>query len=127
MNDLVSAKLVQIADQIQSTLVAKGPAALNLLLATTKWQAIVNLSEGFAWLLGAIFCLFLLTWYLSIVTKATKEEITDEGIIAFLFLSIFIIGFGFLAFWQLADLFNWIGIWHPDIYIAHQLLSKVTS
>jgi hypothetical protein len=118
MNDLVSAKLVQIADQIQSTLVAKGPEAVNLMLAATRIDAIQNLIWGAVFIVGGIICI-----YVSFKSYKYCKEITFLTFMFALFGMSAIIT-GVLGF---CDIFSWIGIWHPDIYIAHQLLNKVTN
>lgn len=115
MNDLVSQKLVQIADQIQSTLVANGPAAIQLTMKVAQLTALQNF----------LIIIFLIV---SAISGGILMVTLDEpGTNTISIVSFFVLLFSMSLLIGSMGLFSIIGIWHPDIYIAHQLLSKVTS
>lgn len=133
MNDAIQNKLLGAADQltmaansITQELIKKAPDALNLILTVAKYTALCNLIQGFACFIGVL--LIIRTGYFFI--RKTDDMGGDWELALALHCYLGTIGaiilliLGIINFF---DIFSWIGIWHPDVYIAHQLLQKVIS
>lgn len=119
MNYLFSQKIVQIADSIQSVLIAKTPVAWNLMLTSVRIDCIGNLIIGLA-----IFFLSVLSfWGILKFNKKEKEDLEGWQIFLF-FVSLFCFS---LSIFYLFNIWNIAGIFYPDVYIAHQVLQKVVS
>lgn len=127
MNEILSNKLIQISDQITNMIVAKTPAALGLMLMTARIDAISNILQSLSGLL--LIALLVVGWFKLAKHIISKTDDFDGYRVLFEVVSL-IGGFGatiFLIFCviTIADVFNWVGIWWPQIYLAHQVMGKV--
>jgi hypothetical protein len=115
MNDLVSQKLVQIADQLQDAVIVKGPAAIQLTMKVVQLTALQNV----------LIIIFLIGSAIS--GGILMASLDEPGTNTISIVSFFVLLFSMSILISSMALFSIIGIWHPDIYIAHQLLNKVTG
>ena len=102
-----------------------GPQAAELALNVYRIEAINNLLVGGFLLLLTIAFVAGTAWASIKVARLVRDE--DEGPMI-LFVPIVLVGgvpsvlFFFDAVSRLLDIYNWIGLWHPEVLMARQVL-----
>lgn len=123
MNNELSNKLVEILNQLQSS----APKATQLAIQVIWYDCVGNIIIGIICILPAILCAIYFIKLLKLFTDKNNYYTTDKysfGMIgcgaAFTILSVCIL-INFLDIW------NWVGIFHPDLTLAHNLLGKINQ
>ena len=102
-----------------------GPQAAELALNVYRIEAINNLLVGGLFLLLTIAFVAGTAWASIKVVRLMRDE--DEELMI-LFASIALVGsvpsalFFLGAASRLVDAYNWIGLWHPEVLMARQVL-----
>ena|ERR1700733_3041603 len=127
-NALLNAALGQITTilkGLQGLAVQYGPAAYQAVLAMRRIDALQPLVTG---LIALIILAITLKYFFRELSLANKSDWTDSihGV------AVFITGFVGLCcavtvMFTLLDVWNWIGVFRPDLALAHDILIKVTS
>lgn len=145
MDNLLIQKLLLITDSITRTIIAKSPIALQLLYSTVRIEAISSIMYGFISLLCLIIYACVIRGILAKIsvlynnakveyekTHSLQFDFTDAVFPTLLYICVFMLGFSLVlffmsTFFNVLNLFNWVAIWHPDIYLTHELLEKISS
>lgn len=118
---------MQLADQVQSTLATAGQKVATVTLQVASYEALQNLIYGFiSIILAATFAVLSVKFTKKIMLRIRANEYGDEE---FWFLPLVLLGYFptllFIAVsGKLLYIYNWVGLSHPDIYLAHQIMSK---
>jgi hypothetical protein len=115
--DLVTNKLLEIINQIQSQIVNHSPDAINLILLNVKMEGITHLCVGVIYLLACV-CLYP---FLPNNAKSIKDE--DINIGNAIGVTVFYICFGFSLYYFL-NIWNYVAIFNPKLYLVNQLMNK---
>lgn len=122
--DLITDKALEIVNTLQNTLMTHGGEAVQLGLATVRITCISYLMSSFIAMIGGVL-LFVASG--NFYKKYKKDKFDDTNItlsiICFLIGCLFILpaigGFGYI--------WNWVGIFDPKLYLAHQVIGKVVG
>jgi hypothetical protein len=121
----LSNKLLEIINQVQAGIVAKAPDAINLVLQEARIDAIGHF-------LGAAGCLLTLYvfWRIFCKVKNIKDEYgyIEVGAIVYMVISgaISVLLAGFVIC-VLFDIWNYVAIINPKLYLAHQLIENILN
>jgi hypothetical protein len=123
VTDQLASKLLDIINQVQAGIVAHAPDALNIVLQTVRIDAISRFIYASCLLLGVVI---LSGIFVRINKKKDKDGDMREGVavycvLAGFFGTVFII----LAFSQLFNVWQYVAIANPKLYLAHQIVQKV--
>lgn len=125
MNEIAQSKILNITDQlaqavnlIAQQIINKAPAAVNLLLKMAQLEA---LEKVIFFSLG-IFGIFLILKISYFLLKKTEDEGLWLIIVIISFFIMLCLAFSILNNF---DIFNFIGMFRPDIYLAHKMLIKI--
>jgi len=121
--DLITQKVLQIADHISTLLATAAPAASKVMLQMARIDAIGDLIYSIAGIIGGVGLFYIAR---RIFKYAVAEDRDTMGVISFM-LGIFAIATFIASFATFLSIYTWIGIWHPEIYLAHELMQKVLS
>ena len=126
--DLITQKVLQLTDMVTNALIAAAPKAQQVVLATAKISAINNLILPIFLFSLTIMLLFSIPFFLKYRKKCVDKNEKELYELAIL------LAFGFSAVLMLLsvynglfDVFSWVGIWHPEIYLTHELMQQVLS
>jgi hypothetical protein len=124
--DALTGKLLQVINQVQDTVSAHSGEAVNLVLQQVKINAIGDFIICFA----AILVLYIL-WKVYSKVKDIKEENRRDmhgGVMIYIcmagLLSIFLL---VLIFITLFNIWEYVAIINPKLYLAHEIIGKVLS
>lgn len=119
----VEQTIVDAADKLVKAVEVYGPKATSLVLETGRMAAMQDLARGFAFLVVAGICFSLAVVCFKKAAKAPAHD--DFAVIHFIgmIVSSFALLFSVIgALINLVDVFAWIGLQHPEIYLAAKLL-----
>jgi phosphotransferase system glucose/maltose/N-acetylglucosamine-specific IIC component len=111
--EALTGKLLDIINQVQGAVSTHSGEAVNLVLTSTR-------IDGISWLLGSFIflCLSVLIGY-SIIKYDKDNELIP---IALGCLVLFLFTFANLVYpW------NWIQVFNPKLYLAHEIIGKVLN
>lgn len=116
-----------VATQITNQLIAVAPEALALILKITMWESLGNLLTGVVTLALAVVS-FYITRFALAKRRATHDRDFDgemgwELLVGLSNLVTFALGFVTLA--TFLDIWNWVGVFSPEIKLARQALRAV--
>ncbi len=113
----------QAADKLIHAIEAYGPRATELALETGRWAAINNLVQASACLIiGGTVVFVACKTLLRAIREMNGDEVWIFAAVASVIAGIggggsFVVGIG-----GIFDMWSWVGLSHPDIYLAHKLL-----
>jgi deferrochelatase/peroxidase EfeB len=128
VTDQLASKLLDIINQVQAGIVAHAPDAMQLVLASIQQDGIANLFPGFLCLLGFMGCLILLLFlYKRWKTFQATYPSRDSSNYLFGALPPVALGLFLLMgiFCTLGNYWNYVQIFNPKIYLAHEIIQKV--
>lgn len=105
--DALTGKLLEVINQVQGGVSAHSAEAASLVMTSTR-------IDGICWLV-AIFIAFVLSSYLTYYFIKSKDE--DGTVYGGVLLS--------LCFLFLIYPWNWIQVFDPKLYLAHEIIGKV--
>lgn len=112
--DVFNAKISEMVTQY-------GPDTIKLVINVFRVEAIQNLVYGF---IGILILTATIYYCLKCFRSLVKKG--DEEFSIFLAIPAAIIGIpSFVCATAFFDVFNWIGVFQPEIYIAHKIFDKV--
>jgi hypothetical protein len=118
--DQLAGKLLDIINQVQSTVTNHAADAVNLVLLSTQ-------IDGLTWLMFSIlpFCASLIfTYFLVTNPKCKANRKNDEfGVDGFFVLLTILLGIFMLC--NIFYIWNWIQVFSPKLYLAHEIIQKV--
>lgn len=115
MNQQISDKVVSMLTDVQSSV---APEITKATLAAARIEAISYVAYGFLLLIVSFACM----WLLSICDKSDRDN--DAGVLGLILLIVLsFIGFVMLDF----NIYNWVGMFSPKIYLAHQLMGHLMN
>lgn len=119
----VEQTIVDAADKLIKAVEVYGPKATSLVLETGRVAAMQELVTGFAFAAGALIALSAAWIFLR---KFWKINDYDDGVEAVFAASVISVLLGLLAVptavAYLTNVFAWVGLNHPEIYLAAKLL-----
>lgn len=119
----VEQTIVDAADKLVKAVEVYGPKATSLVLETGRMAAMQDLVTGFAFAAGALIALSA-AWIS--LRRLWKMNAYDDGVEAFVAASVISVLLGLLtvptAIVYLTNVFAWVGLNHPEIYLAAKLL-----
>lgn len=109
--DALTGKLLEIINQVQDTVSSHSDQAINLVLTSTQ-------IDGICWLLCCFFVTIIgiLLVYLDI-KYFSEHDHTDFTLLLLLI--------PFVAFLLFIYPWNWIQVFNPKLYLAHEIIGKV--
>lgn len=110
----LTGKLVDIINQTQSVVSSHAAEATGLALKATSVDGVIWLLFLFAWFSISVFLCY-------IFGKDTEKSVDADTISAICGIS------AFLSFIFLVYPWNWIQVFDPKLYLAHQIISNFTS
>lgn len=110
--------VTQAADKLVQAVEVYGPKATALVLETGRVAALQALTPGFFWLVFSI-ALLPLAWRAN--RKHNNWEDDGWQAAALICVAISVITFG-VSYTFLTNWFAWVGLWHPEVYLAAKLL-----
>jgi hypothetical protein len=127
--EVLTDKFLEIINQLQTTVSAHGQEAVNLALASIQIDALGNIISGIVASFGVYFLYRFGKW----IFRQTKEEessLCDQDEIFYIY-SI-IAGLGSIALFicsliLLFDIWNYVAIINPKLYLAHTIVDHVLS
>lgn len=122
--DKVGGGISQITDAISSA----APKVAQVTLATVQADAVANVIYGIEALL--VVALILLFWRKVYWPWAKHVGDTDLDVPAVLAGGVMVLAigvFGFVAISTIFDPWTYIAMQHPDMYLAHEVIAKLTS
>jgi hypothetical protein len=130
--DLVQAKILtdleQTVSQIQAAVINKAPVAWQITLQVTRIDCISNLIAGLLLGTGAWFAL---SFAISCIDKILELDKTGEDTLfqQILFVVTGVTGFamGLFGILNLFDIWNWVGAFDPQLFIAHEAINKILN
>ena len=119
----VEQTIVDAADKLVKAVEVYGPKATSLVLETGRVAAMQDIARGFAFLAVACVCFAIAVICVKKSAKLTEQDIAEP----LYFIGMMVSSFGLLfsvigALINLVDVFAWIGLQHPEIYLAAKLL-----
>lgn len=134
--DQLTGKLLDIINQVQSGIVAHAPDAVNLVLASTQIDCLQSIILSFIGVIVSIICGFIIFKIQKKIDADKKDNkpyherltwIEPEAVLPALFAglsgSIILV----ISVITLLDIWNWVGLFNPKLYLAHQIIAKVMS
>jgi hypothetical protein len=115
---MIEEKVVEYLEKLDKLATELAPQGYDMALQVVQINAVQSLVVGFIGLVIAIFCARVVWWAL------TSEDIGYSSAPAFAAL-LGVIGClgGMLAFTiNVLSVWNWIGLFHPELYLAKQLM-----
>jgi ABC-type multidrug transport system permease subunit len=131
--DALTSKLLEVINQIQAGVVAHAPDAAGLALAAVQQDGIANIFPGIVSLIILMACLYIgIKFYKKWETKTAEEAVKDyrsqkdySFFLAFPAVSALV---GFVAFVVICSTifcyWNYVEIFSPKVYLAHQVIEK---
>lgn len=122
MNELESKilELVNVAEKLVDP-------SIDIIITATRVDGLASVFSGVTWLVLMLVLVKLArsSWVKCVESKDTLSNVTDLwGFVAFLscfgalMSLVFVMGY-------LLDLWTWVAIFYPELYIAHTLIGKV--
>lgn len=99
-----------------------GPVAWDTMLWLVRIDAIQYLGAGFI-CLGILIA--ILYWSIRLIKEGIKEQEERKGVPGILLLVVGGTGFFVGTVVNLLDIWNWVGLFYPELYLAKQLIDKV--
>lgn len=118
MNKEIANELVKISNQIQQKITDMAPVAKEAAFAVYRINCFRNIIFSLLCIAISICCLYFIRWFY-------KNDIDGDFIVPFLYVASIIAGL--LGLFELFDMYNYIGIFHPELVIAHDIIEKVKS
>lgn len=119
----VEQTIVDAADKLVKAVEVYGPKATSLVLETVRVAAMQDIVTGFAFAAGALIALSAAWIFLR---KLWKMNAYDDGVEAVFAASVISVLLWLLtvltAIAYLTSVFAWVGLQHPEIYLAAKLL-----
>jgi hypothetical protein len=129
MSQVAGKDIGQVAAELVEELRQLAPEALETSLHVVRLEAIGQIAVGLACVIITFFGIRTLLWA---VRRAKKEAAEDEVGIMFVFHVFGVIGIslvpvvaGISAADKLGNVWNWIGIFEPELRLARYVLGKV--
>lgn len=121
MTSPLEQKAVEIINQLQHL----APRATDIALQTARINALADLMAGVIW--SVIFLAFaLFSWrvYWPWLDREDQDSIDGpmSNFIVGLCLGLVLVGTGLASISYLGDLWTWVGIFHPELALAHKLI-----
>lgn len=129
MNEKLQDFALDLVKSLQQAAVQYGPEALQLVLNLRRLDALAQLASGLI-AVAVVFLFFKVFQYLQ--CRWTLKEISENDMeiplgVAYMALVLGIIGCSIWAISDLLDFWNWVGVFRPDLAIAHDIYEKVIS
>jgi len=115
MNEEIMTKMGELA-------VKFGQPVLDVTLFAARVEAAQNIVTGIIFLL---FSIASVTWA---ITRMPRGWIFDSdgdvhpGVLGVVFFGVFVFVGGLSSFITLCSVINWVGLWHPEVYLASKVL-----
>jgi hypothetical protein len=130
--DQLTNKMLEIINQLQQGVISHAHDALNLMLSVTRINGIESIAIGIITLmLNIIIIKFMLNTYKKVkeynnsITNPSEKKDHDDYIPLYA-------GCALILFFSipacvclLLDIWNYIAIFEPKLYLAHQIIEKV--
>jgi hypothetical protein len=119
-------RLIALADALTDAAKAHGQEAVDLAVAATRVSAGAALFDGVACLTGAVVAGIIAHWLTKKIGSLGGGDYNDAVLIPSM-IGVVLVGILFVvltlgAFFNLFDLWNWVGIFEPKLLVAHKLL-----
>jgi hypothetical protein len=120
-------KLVEIVTQIQQGVIAHGADAMNLVLQSIKIGALGNFLAA----IGSIVGVYIIYKIYPYIRKLKSEDPYDMTLNDFLYWlycacsAVFTVIVTIGVFCQFFDVWQYIAIFNPKLYLAHEIIEKV--
>jgi len=126
MNDELQQKALEWASALETALADAIPAAGELGMTLGQIGAIQTIVVGLVCLFGLVMTL-IVTYFggRKLHTWIQENRDNEPAYLLLLFLVIPIGAFMEEAFSRLFNIYAWVGMWSPEVYIAAQLLELV--
>lgn len=130
--DLATTQLTNIIETAKNT----APKITETVLMITSYGNLIHVVTYFIVLCLSIPLFFVAKWFYckwwQIVEEDNKERhYHSERQIPYVIGTFGCIGLGVLlfiiGFCNLLDFWSWVGIWHPDLYLSHEILQRLTE
>ena len=133
--DQLANKLLEIINQIQQGVVAHAPDAMNILLKTVQIDCAQNFLITF---ISGLFLASMAKIFFKIkksiendrkLNKSYSERLEWDhgGIIISLLIMAVVSTFALIFFIaSIVDVWSWVGLFNPKLYLAHEIIQKVT-
>lgn len=117
-----------VATQITNQLIAVAPEALALILKITMWESLGNLLTGVVTLALAVVS-FYITRFVLAKRRAAQHDRDFDGEMGWELLvglsSLVTFALGVVTLATFLDIWNWVGVFSPEIKLARQALRAV--
>jgi len=110
----LAAKLAEVAAQV-------GPQVQDLALTSVRVSGAASLMEGLAFAL-VLLALFRYGWTRALRAHAEQDYADIDGSMAVAACVVATVGLGICVIGLLGDLWNWVAVFRPELYVAHKLL-----
>ncbi|MFT6474685.1 MAG: hypothetical protein ACJAUS_002410 [Qipengyuania sp.] len=119
-------RIIQYLDAADNALAQYGPQAVELAMWMGRIGAIQAIVTP---LLFTTACIIILAWPLRTLWRGASNinDSADAAIARFVILiaAAVVIGFAIVGIVSFINIYAWIGIFHPEIWIAHTALNAI--
>jgi len=123
MNDKVMQEAVKLLHELTANLHAMALPAWHIYLMVIQANGLVSLVEGIGWIL-ALVLMSVFLW--KVTAHGVREDWDMEGIIPLRMLTGTAVIASIVTFFGVFfDVWNWIAIFNPQLYAAHEIIQKV--
>ena len=116
MNKEIANELVKISNQIQQKISDMAPIAKEAALAVYRIDSFQNIIFSLLCIAISICCLSIIKWLY-------KNDIDSGFFVPLLYVASVIAGL--IGLFELFNVYNYIGLFHPELVIAHDIIAKV--
>lgn len=134
--DQLTGKLLEIINQVQASVIAHAPDAINLILAAVQQDGISNILPGIIALVLLMICVytgikFYKKWDKANELDKQKHRYDREDNFPLLIPMVPACLIGFICFLfmfpSIFSYWNYVEIFNPKVYLAHEIIQKVVS